>query len=84
MAIRRYLQLLQVHRFKINLKLGLSAIGKQYIVTALSRNILTCLYSNTTSTHFQLDRHQLFKIIWPTGTILYQIEMSEPMPSYKI
>ena len=41
--------------FKKNLKLGLSAIGKQYIVSALSRNILTCLYSNTKSTHFQLD-----------------------------
>ena len=41
--------------FKKNLKLGLSAIGKQYIVLVLFRNILTCLYSNTTSTHFQLD-----------------------------
>ena len=41
--------------FKKNLKSGLSAIGKQYIVSALSRNILTCLYSNTKSTHFQLD-----------------------------
>ena len=41
--------------FKKNLKLGLSAVGKQYIVSALFRNILTCLYGNTTSTHFQLD-----------------------------
>ena len=41
--------------FKKNLKLGLSAIGKQYIVSAVFRNILTCLYSNSTSTHFQLD-----------------------------
>ena len=41
--------------FKKNLKLGLSAIGKQYIVAALFRNILTCLYGNTTSTFFQLD-----------------------------
>ena len=41
--------------FKKNLKLGLSANGKQYIVSALSRNILTCIYSNTTSTHFLLD-----------------------------
>ena len=41
--------------FKKNLKLGLRVIGKQYIVWALSRNILTCIYSNTTSTHFQLD-----------------------------
>jgi len=29
--------------FKKNLKLGMSAIGKQYIVTALFRNVLTCL-----------------------------------------
>ena len=41
--------------FKKNLKLGLSAIGKQYIVAALFRNFLTCLYGNTTSTFFQLD-----------------------------
>ena len=47
---------LQVHRFKKkNLKLGLSVTGKQYIVAALFRNILTCLYGNTTSTFFQLD-----------------------------
>ena len=41
--------------FKKNLKLGLRVIGKQYIVSALCRNILTCIYSNTASTHFQLD-----------------------------
>ena len=40
--------------FKKNLKLGLSAIGKQYIVAALFRNILACLYGNTTSTFFRL------------------------------
>ena len=66
--------------FKKNLKLGLSAIGKQYIVSALSRNILTCLYSNTTSTHFQLDPPTV-QDYWPTGTIVYQMEISEPMPS---
>ena len=41
--------------FKKNLKLGLSAIGKHYIVAALFRNIFTCLYGNTASTFFQLD-----------------------------
>ena len=41
--------------FKQNLKLCLSAIGKQYIVAALFRNILTCLYGNATSKVFQLD-----------------------------
>ena len=41
--------------YKKNLKLGLSAVGKYYIVAALFRNILTCLYGNTTSEGFQLD-----------------------------
>ena len=35
--------------FKKNLKLRLSAVGKFYEVAALIRNILTCLYGNTTS-----------------------------------
>ena len=35
--------------FKKNLKIGLSSIGKMYIVCALLRNALTCLYGNTTS-----------------------------------
>ena len=41
--------------FKANLKLGLSAIGKQYIVSALLRNIITCFYGNNTSSFFQLN-----------------------------
>ena len=41
--------------FKKNLKIGMSAVGKQYIVCALLRNILTCLYGNITSDHFQLE-----------------------------
>ena len=41
--------------FKKNLKLDLSPIGKVYIVCALLRNTLTCLYGNTTSEFFQLD-----------------------------
>ena len=45
--------------FKKNLKLGMSAIGKQYIVTALFRNVLTCLYGNSTSEFFQLDPQHL-------------------------
>ena len=36
--------------FKKNLKIGMSAVGKQYI--ALLRNILTCLYGYITSGHF--------------------------------
>lgn len=41
--------------FKKNLKLGLSAVGKFYIVSALFSNMLTCLYGNLTSSEFQLD-----------------------------
>lgn len=41
--------------FKKNLKIGLSAVGKQYIVSGLMRNALTCLYGNNTSDYFQLD-----------------------------
>ena len=41
--------------FKKNLKLQLSAVGKQYIISALFRNILTCLYGNATSMFFELD-----------------------------
>ena len=38
--------------FKKNLKLGLSSVGKMYIVCALLRNSLTCLYGNNTSDFF--------------------------------
>ena len=41
--------------FKKNLKIGLSSIGKMYIVSALLQNALTCLYGNLTSTFFDLD-----------------------------
>ena len=41
--------------FKKNLKIGLSTVGKLYIVSALMRNALTCLYGNSTSAFFALD-----------------------------
>ena len=41
--------------FKKNLKIGLSSIGKTYVVCALLRNALTCLYGNLTSEYFELD-----------------------------
>lgn len=41
--------------FQKNLKLGLSSIGKMYIVSAFLQNALTCLYGNNTSTFFDLD-----------------------------
>ena len=41
--------------FKKNLKIGLSSVGKMYIVCTLLRNALTCLYGNTTSEFFGCD-----------------------------
>ena len=41
--------------FKKNLKLGLSCIGKMYIVAAILRNALTCFQPNTTAIFFKLD-----------------------------
>ena len=41
--------------YKKNLKIGLSHVGKMYIVCALLWNALTCLYRNTTADYFGLD-----------------------------
>ena len=41
--------------YKKNLKIGMSAVGKQYIVCALTRNALTCLYQNNTSDFFGVE-----------------------------
>ena len=41
--------------YKKNLKIGMSSIGKQYLVCALLRNCLTCLYGNSTSQFFDLE-----------------------------
>ena len=41
--------------FKKNLKIGLSSVGKTYVVCALLRNALTCLYGNQTADFFELD-----------------------------
>ena len=41
--------------FKKNLKIGLSSVGKMYVVSVLLKNALTCLYGNQTSRFFQLD-----------------------------
>lgn len=40
---------------KKNLKIGLSSVGKMYIVSAFLKNPFTCLYRNTTSMLFDLD-----------------------------
>ena len=41
--------------FRKNLKIGLSSVGKLYIVCALLQNAITCLYGNKTSTYFDLQ-----------------------------
>ena len=41
--------------FKKNLKIQLSSVGKYYIVCAIFRNALTCLYGYHTSTSFDLE-----------------------------
>ena len=41
--------------FKKNLKIELSSVGKLYMVSAILRNALTCLYGNQTSQFFGLD-----------------------------
>lgn len=38
-----------------NLKMRLSSVGKMYLVCAILRNVLTCLYGNMTSEYFDLD-----------------------------
>jgi hypothetical protein len=41
--------------FKKNLKIGLSGIGKMYVVAAILRNALTCMHTNNTSKFFEED-----------------------------
>jgi len=41
--------------YKKTPKLGMSAVGKQYIVSALMRNAHTCMYGNNNSAYFQLQ-----------------------------
>lgn len=41
--------------FKNNLKIGLSQIGKMYLVCALIQNAITCMYGNQTSNYFDLN-----------------------------
>ena len=41
--------------FKKNLKIGMSSVGKMYLVCALLNNAIACLYGNKTSEFFGLD-----------------------------
>jgi len=38
--------------YKKNLKIDLSSVGKMFVVSALLRNAITCLYGNETSDYF--------------------------------
>lgn len=49
--------------YKKTQKIGLSAIGKQYIVSALFRNILTCLYGNLASDFFEIQPPSLIEYL---------------------
>ena len=40
---------------KKNLKIQLSSVGKMYVVCAILRNALTCLYGNQTSEFFEME-----------------------------
>ena len=41
--------------FKKNLKVGLSGVGKMYIACALLHNARACLYTNKTSSYFEIE-----------------------------
>jgi len=45
--------------FKKKLKIGLSAVGKMYVVCLLLTNARACLYGNETSIYFDLDPPQI-------------------------
>ena len=40
---------------KKNLKIGQCSVGKMYVVCALLRNAITCLYGNNTSDYFGIE-----------------------------
>ena len=46
---------------KNNLKIGLSTIGKMYVVCAIIRNALTCMYGNNTSAFFALELPSVYE-----------------------
>lgn len=46
--------------FKSNLKIGLSSVGKMYLVCALIQNAITCLYRNLTSNFFEIEPPSLY------------------------
>ena len=56
--------------FKKNLKIGLSQVGKMYIVCAVLQNVLTCLYSNSTSQFFDSNTTNISGLSWLSASML--------------
>ena len=47
--------------FKKKIEIGLSIVGKMYVVCAILRNALKCLYGNQNSRFFELDPPSLLR-----------------------
>jgi len=47
--------------YKNNLKIGLSTIGKMYVVCGIIRNALTCMYGNQTSAFFAVEPPSVYE-----------------------
>ena len=59
--------------FKKNLKIGHSQVGKMYIVAAILRNALTCLYGNETSQVFLSNPPSLHEYFSLTKQIRFSV-----------
>ena len=55
--------------FKKNLIIWMSSIGKMYVVSAILRNALTCLYGNQTSDYFNLEPPTLEEFLFKSDNI---------------
>ena len=56
--------------FKKNLKIGLSAVSKMYIVCALLHNARCCLYGSLTSSYFDCDAPVIENILCVRTAVL--------------
>ena len=92
MALRRHCKLFKLKflDFTKNLKPCLSSVGKIYIVCALLRYSLTCLYGNNTSEFFRCNPPDLFTYFaWYYGFFLTEqkesiVVSTEIIYSFKI
>ena len=58
--------------FKRNLKIDLRTVGKMYIVCALTRNTITCMYGNQTWDYFGLVPPTLYEYFsWTSAYISF-------------